>query len=278
LASEAGIAFQALGYHAQGAPHPDGVALFHLSGTRTPIRREGSHYVAGDARFDGSDLVRTAAQYPERFSPNVLLRPLVQDALFPTVAYVSGPSELAYLGQLKSVYAHFGIPMPLVVTRATATILDSAALRFIDRHSVPIAQLQPQDEAELNRLLEHLLPPEVEGSLVATQRAVEENMAAVIRALPTIDPTLEGAARSVLGRMEHDLRALHTKLIHAAKKRDETLRRQFVRTRALVFPDGHLQERTLGFIWFLNRYGPVLIDILARDLPGDGRVHALMAP
>jgi hypothetical protein len=51
-----------------------------------------------------------------------------------------------------------------------------------------------------------------------------------------------------------------------------------VRTRALVFPHGHLQERTLGFVWFLNRYGPALIDILARDLPGDGRVHALLTP
>jgi bacillithiol biosynthesis cysteine-adding enzyme BshC len=278
LASEAGSALEALGYHAQVAPHPDGVALFSLNGTRAPIRREGSQFVVGHERFEGPEFVRLARQHPERFSPNVLLRPLVQDALFPTVAYISGPSELAYLGQLKDVYAHFGIPMPLVVTRATTTLLDAAALRFIDRYAVPIPQLQPQDEAGLNRLLEHLLPPEVEGSLVATQRAVEEHMATVIQTLPTIDPTLEGAARSVLGRMEHDLRGLHTKLIHAAKKRDDTLRRQFVRTRALVFPHGHLQERTLGFVWFLNRYGPALIDILARDLPGDGRVHALLTP
>jgi uncharacterized protein YllA (UPF0747 family) len=91
--------------------------------------------------------------------------------------------------------------------------------------------------------------------------------------VPAIDPTLEGAARSVLGRVNHELQGLHTKIIHAAKKRDETLRRQFMRARALAFPEGHLQERTLGFVYFLNRYGPALIDVLASELPDDRGHH-----
>jgi uncharacterized protein YllA (UPF0747 family) len=164
------------------------------------------------------------------------------------------------------------------VPRATATLLDSAAARFMSRYRIAMEQLQPQDEAELNRLLEALLPPHVEASLQEAQRTVSDRMAAVIAAIPAVDATLEGAARSTLGRMEHDLHTLHTKVIHAAKKRDDTLRRQFVRTRALVFPDGHPQERTLGFVWFLNRYGPALVDILYRDLPRDGAVHALLVP
>ena len=78
--------------------------------------------------------------------------------------------------------------------------------------------------------------------------------------------------------MEHDLRALQNKMIQAAKKRDETLRRQFARAQAQVFPLGHPQERTLGAVYFLNRYGPALVDILERDLPRDGSVHALLTP
>ena len=101
-------------------------------------------------------------------------------------------------------------------------------------------------------------------------------MAQVIAAVPVIDPTLEGAARSTLGRMEHDLKTLHNKIIHAAKKRDETLRRQFVRTRSLVFPEGHIQERTLGAFVFLNKYGPAFIDTLAGDLPRDAGTHWLL--
>ena len=92
-------------------------------------------------------------------------------------------------------------------------------------------------------------------------------MQRVVEALPELDPTLAGAARTTLGRMEHDLRALQSKIIQAAKRRDETLRRQFTRAQAQVFPLGHPQERTLGVVFFLNRYGPALVDRLLEELP-----------
>ena len=92
-------------------------------------------------------------------------------------------------------------------------------------------------------------------------------MTALIQAIPAIDPTLEGAAKSTLGRMQHDLQTLHGKMIQAAKRRDDTLRRQFMRTRALAFPRGHAQERTIGFVSFLNQYGPALVDRLHDELP-----------
>lgn len=278
LATEAGAALTALGYHAQVGANPDGLALFHLNAERHALRRDGDALVAGDERHPIDDWRRIAREEPRHFSPNVLLRPLVQDAIFPTVAYIGGPSELAYLGQLKGVYAHFGIPMPLVVPRATATLLDSGAARFLAKYDIEFARLQPQDESNLNRLLESQLPPEVETSLADAQHALDERLGAIVSAVRGLDPTLEGAAKSTLGRMQHELRNLHGKVIHAAKKRDETLRRQFVRTRALIFPDGHPQERTLGFLWFLNRYGPAIVDILERDLPRDGSVHAVLTP
>jgi uncharacterized protein YllA (UPF0747 family) len=92
-------------------------------------------------------------------------------------------------------------------------------------------------------------------------------MAAVIQAVPSIDPTLEAAARNTLGRLAHDLQTLHNKVIQAAKRRDETLRRQFVRARALLFPNGEPQERAIGSVAFLNRYGPSLVDRLIAVLP-----------
>lgn len=77
--------------------------------------------------------------------------------------------------------------------------------------------------------------------------------------------------------MEHDLQTLHSKIIQAAKRKDETLRRQFIRTRALVFPDGHPQERTLGFVYFLNRFGPALVDRLRTELTTDLTAHWVIA-
>ena len=88
-----------------------------------------------------------------------------------------------------------------------------------------------------------------------------------------VDPTLEGAAKSTFGRMQHELQALHGKMIQAAKRRDETLRRQFLRARALAFPTEHAQERTIAFVSFLNQYGPALVQRLEDELPLDLGLH-----
>jgi bacillithiol biosynthesis cysteine-adding enzyme BshC len=273
LATEAGTALVGHGYHAQVTPSGDSVALFHLDGSREAIRRAGSGFQVGDRQIETTVLIAEAREHPERFSPNVLLRPLVQDSLFPTAAYVAGPNELAYLGQLRGVYERFGVAMPLMYPRATATILDSAAARFFSRFDVPLEALQPRDESALNRLLESQLPRSVEEALRKAEHAIEERMNVVAAALPDLDKTLEGAARSTLGKMRHELAVLHSKVIHAAKRRDDTLRRQFARAQALAFPGGDPQERALGFVTILNRVGPALIAILDRELPIDMGQH-----
>ncbi len=267
IAARAGEALVAKGYHAQATLAGGTVSLFHLNSERAAIRVDGNQAFIGDRQVSLPDLVDEARNSPEHFSPNVLLRPLVQDTIFPTICYVAGPNELAYLGQLKEVYAHFGVPMPLMYQRATATLVDSATLRFLTKYALPLTALRAQDEAALNHLLQSQLPPTVEQSLTAVAAVIEERMAAVAAAVPQIDPTLEGAVNSTLGKLQHEVHSLHNKVIQAAKRRDDTLRRQFQRAQALTFPQGHPQEREVGFVWFLNRYGPALVDRLLEELP-----------
>jgi bacillithiol biosynthesis cysteine-adding enzyme BshC len=277
LAAAAGRDLVAAGYHTQVTLQDDSLALFHLDGTRRPIRRDGELFAVGEETRRHTDLLEEARQHPARFSPNVLLRPIVQDALFPTVSYVAGPNELAYLGQLKQVYEHFDLPMPLMTPRVSATLLDAGAARFLARYDVPFESLEHDDEAALNELLQRQLPASVEQSFRDVSLAVGEGMQALIASVPAVDPTLEGAARSALGRMEHELQALHGKIIQAAKRRDETLRRQFRRTRAQAFPDGEPQERVIGWVSFLNRYGPALVERLREELPLDPGRHWAIA-
>ena len=272
LAALAGSDLTARGYHAQVHALDDSLALFHLNqedGSRRAIRQQDGRFLVGDHQYPAATLVTQATERPAGFSPNVLLRPIVQDTLFPTICYVAGPNELAYLGQLRGVYAHFGVPMPLFYPRATATILDSAALRFLTKYKLPLEALQAQDEAALNELLKTQIPPVVDEAFVASAQAIDTQMTRLIQTLPSLDPTLEGAARSTLERMQRDLQTLHGKMIQAAKRRDETLRRQFIHARALAFPGGHAQERTIGFVSFLNQYGPALVDRLDEELPLD---------
>jgi bacillithiol biosynthesis cysteine-adding enzyme BshC len=274
-AAAAGADLVARGYHSQ-VNAADTLALFHLDGGRRPIRQQDGVFTAGEETFEAPALVAKAAAEPSAFSPNVLLRPVVQDTLFPTVAYVAGPNELAYLGQLRGVYDHFGVPMPIMYPRASATVLDSAALRFLTKYDVPLEALQAQDDAALNTLLASQIPASVNASLEGAAADIERAMNRVIDAMPALDPTLEGAARSTIGRMQHDLQTLRAKTIQAAKKRDETLRRQFTRTRALAFPGGEPQERAVGFVSFLNQYGPALVQRLDEQIPIDLGKHWLV--
>ncbi len=271
LAARAGAALTAAGYHAQVTPQDDAVALFHMRDAREALHFSDGTFRAGDSTWTPDELLAELEAHPEHFSPNVLLRAVVQDAMFPTIAYVAGPSELAYLGQLREVYAFHETAMPLIVPRATGTLLDAPAARFLQRHEVPLPALRAQDEHALNALLEAQLPGSVEQALAETEELMHQGVARLRATLPAVDPTLDGTVQSVAGRLDHELRSLRTKVIQASKRRHETLRRQFIRTQSLTFPGGHAQERTVGVVWFMNRYGPALVprlyDVL-RTEPG----------
>jgi len=278
LAAGAGAAMESRGYTAQVTPHADTVALFHLNAGRQPIRIQGDAFLVGDRVESRSALLERVRRAPAEFSPNVLLRPVVQDTLFPTVCYVAGPNELAYLGQLRGVYGAFGVPMPLMYQRGTATLLDSNAARFLVRHDVALEQLQAQDEAVLNQLLASQLPPGVDAAMQDAALLLQERMERLAASVAQVDATLESAARSALGRMQDDLKKLQGKIIQAAKRKDDTLRRQFQHVQAQAFPGGAPQERAVGFVHFLNKYGPVLIDRLLEEMPADMGVHWVITP
>ncbi|HEY2434253.1 MAG TPA: bacillithiol biosynthesis cysteine-adding enzyme BshC [Vicinamibacterales bacterium] len=276
LAARAGEELAARGHAPQVVTQADNVALFSIEDGRKAIKRSGDQLVVGERSFDVAALAQSAAASPQSFSPNVLLRPIVQDTLFPTICYVAGPSELAYLGQLRGVYEQFGVPMPLMFPRTTATLLDSGATKFLKKYDVSFSELRTPGESALNKLLESQLPAGVDESLREASAQIDAAMGRVMQALPQLDPTLTGAAKTTLGKMEHELHSLHTKVIHAAKKRHDTLRRQFVRAQAQAFPEGHPQERMLGGVYFLNKYGPGLVEILLEDLPVDAGRHWLV--
>lgn len=278
LAHEAGERMRLLGHEPQVTPQTGSPAIFRLDPARRPVRWRDDAYVVDDVDVPPAVLAREAREHPERFSPNVLLRPIVQDRLFPTVCYVAGPSELAYLAQLKDVYPAFGLQAPLLYPRAMATVLDAGAARFLERYGLPITALVANDESALNRLLEQQLPASVEHALKDVGDLIAARMAAVTAAVPAIDPTLAGAADTTLRRMQHDLKTLHAKIIQASKKKHDTLRRQFSRTQAQAFPGGHPQERTLATAYFLNRYGMAMVDRLLAELPLETGKHWILTP
>ena len=263
LAAAAGDRSRALGFPPQVVPVDGSAALFQLTPAREAIR----------VPFDSGPLAADALAHPDRFSPNVLLRPIVQDAMFPNVAYVAGPGELAYHGQLEGIYKAFGVPRPLVYPRASVTIMDARSLRFLERYAMPIGTLAQPGESALNTLVETMLPESARGSLVDAAAALGERWNALATSLPQIDPTLEGAARGSLKRLQHEIDTLQWKTLRAVKRREGDMRRQFRHAQILAFPNGSAQERVLSVAYFINQYGSALVDKLVADLPADMGSH-----
>ena len=125
-------------------------------------------------------------------------------------------------------------------------------------------------------MLESQLPEAVETAFTDAEATLVAKLEAVTAAARVVDPTLEGAAKSTLTKFQHDLQLLHGKVVHAAKK-DETLRRQFTRTQTQLFPNGEPQERELGVVWLLNRYGAAAVDRLLEMLPIDPGHHWVLS-
>src|SRR3990172_1191285 len=140
----------AAGYHAQATTVDSQLNLSYARPERHPISVEGNGFRL--APYGGvlsrGEVERLLDEEPECFSPNVLLRPLYQDTLLPTLAYIAGPSELAYFAQLRGLYAHFGVTMPLVAPRASFTVVERAQARFLERYGVDLTRLNSDDESD----------------------------------------------------------------------------------------------------------------------------------
>jgi bacillithiol synthase len=268
---------RALGYQPQVETTEAALPIFYLDGEgRRAIKQQNGQFAAGTRTFSAQALADEARAHPEHFSPNVLLRPVVQDRLFPTICYVTGPNELAYLAQLGGVYRALGVETPLFTPRASATLLDPAAARFLERHDLPLDALQGRDDSVLNKLLERQLPASLEEMLQTLSRDVADATARLKDPVASVDPTLAGAVDTTRDRMLDTLKTLHSKIIQAAKRKDETLRRQFLRTRALAFPGGQPQERALNVAFFANRYGLSIAQRLLEALPLDTGKHYVL--
>ena len=225
-----------------------------------------------------SDAAAEALQHPERFSPNVVLRPIVQDRLFPTVCYVGGPSEFVYHAQLRHVYAAFGIEPPLVHPRLSATVADAGTARFLERYRLSLPDLHDRPDDLLERLVEQELPAGLDERFSDVQAALASQVERLRASVNQVDRTLDGALDTTLVRIRESIAGLHGKVVQAAKRKDDTLHRQAQHAQSLVYPGGVPQERALSAIFFLNRYGPALVDRLLELDPRVPSCHYILHP
>ncbi len=220
-------------------------------GSRTLLRhRAGALYLHGE-RVESATLRAYLDTDPTSVTPAAGLRPVLQDLLLPTAAFVVGPGELRYLAQLRPVYQAHGVPMPLVWPRATVTLLQPPVRRILARHELGwrAVQADPQRVACELQLRRHGYADAAASALASVEREFD----ALLRSTAVLDPTLEGAVQRGRHHLERTVMTLREKTGRALVRQDSEVQRQFQRLRAHLRPNGGLQERVLSpFSFFLT--------------------------
>jgi bacillithiol synthase len=212
---------------------------------------------------------------PAAFSAGVLLRPLSQDHLLPTAAYVGGPAEIAYHAQIGPSYAHFGIPRPVLVPRPSVTLVEPAQARALEGDEISLPDLQSDPQGLLSRWARQDYP-EVDTAFDCARKAIEKEMAAVEEILGALDPTLKAAADGARGRALHQMETLQEKAMRALKKRDLSRADRLRRTRDALMPGGSFQERGLGLVNLVARHGTAIVEDIGQRIDPFARGHQVI--
>jgi len=248
----------------------DGATLVMLEGPlgrdRLLIENGGFITRRGRERYDLQSLQRIAAAEPGRLSPNVLLRPVVESALLPTVAYLAGPGELKYLALAQPVYERMRVPRQLVVPRWSGVLVEPRVDRVLQKFGIELGDLlEPQGSLE-SRLVRSQLPEEASRGLESLRESLLLGYQTLARSAAEIDPTLTRPVEGARNQALAGLKDIEKKLVQHLKRRQELELGQLAKARALVLPDNQPQERVLTIAPFLARHGPALIPELGEAI------------
>jgi bacillithiol synthase len=260
--------------------HETMLNLFYVDGERRSIQSKDGVFALKETGqvFSRESLIDEAAHRPDRFSPNVLLRPLYQDALLPTIAYVGGPGEIAYFAQMKGVYESFDLPMPIIYPRRSLTILEPPIARILAKYSLAVDAIWRDAAGTIDRLTEGLIPEAVRAGLARANEHLDADLEALKAAIAAFEPTLGEAAGQTQGRIRQQLEFLDKKVRQAAKKKDEIVRRQLQKAVDHIYPKGGLQERVFNVTPYLIKYGPSFLERLAGSIGVDTFDHEVFVP
>ena len=256
---------EAAGYHAQVTPSGNAFPLFLLNkeGARYAMTRaEDGRYTAKhcDMSFSADELATLAHEHPERYSPNVTLRAVVQDFLLPTIAYYGGAAEIAYFAQTAEVYRLLDRPITPILPRSSLTMIERHTGRVLERYGLNLADLFTGQENVLARVVEEHLGADTAKSFEKTEGAMNRELDELREQLRSVDPTLADALETGRRKIKYQLEGLRTRFHRAQMTRDEAAQRQIQRAFDQLYPEKSLQERHINITSLLARHGRYVVD------------------
>ena len=271
---------EASGYHAQVYASASAAPLFMLDeGRRTAMTRrdDGRFYLKGSEKsFGAAELLETVRRCPSCFSPNVTLRPIVQDFLLPTLAYIGGPAEIAYFAQLRPNYGLLNRVDPVALPRASFSLIEKRHAKTMSKYDIKFTDLFAGFEEVMKMVVERSLDQNTATVFDETEKVFDDQLDKLNASLTALDSTLADALKGGREKILYQLHNLRTRFVHNRGKRDETTRQQIERLFAALYPNKNLQEREINVFYFLARYGYELIDRIYDEVEVGLRDHKLV--
>ena len=282
---EQGAALEKAGYHQQVKVTESSVLLFTTrNGARVPIHRRDHEGLeefivdgeAGGEKLSRAELIAQIDAHPEQFSPNVLLRPVVQDYLLPTLAYTGGAAEAAYFAQAAAVYKALSGRVTPLVPRFSATVVEPKVQRLLEKHALAVTDVFAGPEELRREIASHSLPADLQAAFDAARQSFDANFGAVKDKLEKLDRTLVDAAETSRSKMQHQLEKLYAQAARAEALKGELVTRHAAHLSQSLYPDKGLQERAIGGIYFLARYGQEFLRELYSAIHTDCHDHQIL--
>ncbi len=263
------------GYEAQIPLHEGILNQFYVERERHAIQwKDGVFDVKGLPSPKGKEeILRVAREKPFLFSPNVLLRPLYQDAVLPTVAYIGGPSEIAYFGQMKGVYETFGLPMPVIYPRKSVTIVERKIDHILKKYHLSVPDLWGNAAEAVGAITREEIPDAVGKAMLLVRDHLERDYAALKAEILAFDPGLTESIDLARGKVNQQLDFLQKKVEQAARRRKDIAVQQLRKAVDNLFPNQRPQERVFNIVPYLIKYGAAFMDQLDQAIGIEGTDH-----
>jgi len=266
------------GYHAQVHARPTNLFWLEDDG-RYPIDRagDGGFVLRHDGRaFSENELLDRLDDTPERFSPNVVLRPLMQDHLLPTAAYVAGPGEVSYFAQYGDVYDWAGLEMPLIHPRASVSLVEGKVQKVLEKYDLTVCDFRSPLEALFQEIVLDTMEVDIDAVFDEATTQMHRALNALKPEVGAVDQTLTSSAEAARAAIVEEMEDLKQRTVRAEKRHHDEVRAQLEKAQVNLRPAGVLQERTINVLYYLNKYSLDLLDELRAALDTDTSAHQIV--
>jgi bacillithiol synthase len=265
------------GYHLQVQKRDDAGHMFCNRNGRTPLLRSGDGFMLGTEYLTRKQVLDDIEVHSEMFSPDALVRPLLQSYLFPVILQLGGPSEIAYFAQMNPLFEVFELTAPVYRARPTLTVVEPRLAKTLSEHRIRFEELTGDFEQTINRILKETFPQDLERDLAALRHDIETRFQSFSERTLQFDPQLKDMAAQTQGKTDFLLKQFEAKVWASHKRKSGQTREKLYRLYHALYPNHGLQERSVNMTYFLAKYGPAIVRHMLDEMVWDETDHQLIS-